>query len=393
MAGLMTTESLRASESGSLPETTLPAPAVRPLPSGPWGEIEVFDIFLEPPDSYTANSTAFNAWRNEIVWAFVASPNALPALLKSAGLNDRQVAKWTDRSRLQITPSGIEIRPTAEEILALAPENRARLYPKIQFARRYNPYRKPFPLKLGGFDQMAADSSGVSPASAGLIRRLTWRNGHIESFSDLSLVLKQAANDEERRRIHKTLMRELAVTARLKLSGQSDLRAITKYWSAGGRNQDFHPLLESVVQTRGVERIDVVHLLPPVPRKLLNTYSNSRMAVGDNLPDCFSTAFSFFADETNERFFDSIAPALLERYERATKPWQFGDVILIFETGNPKFFLHACNYVAGDLVFTKNGQNFGRPWKLAPLRSVFSDYLVADRITANFYRLKPAFRQ
>ena len=109
-------------------------------------------------------------------------------------------------------------------------------------------------------------------------------------------------------------------------------------------------------------------------------------------PDCFWTSFSFFSDEPTDRYFDFVGHILEERYERAERPLQMGDLVLVFDSDTGRW-IHACNYVAGDLVFTKNGRSFGRPWVIQPMREVVEGYLVSERLSVSFFRLRPQFRR
>ena len=138
--------------------------------------------------------------------------------------------------------------------------------------------------------------------------------------------------------------------------------------------------------------LDIVHLMPPVPRGLLNSFPRSEMSVGDEPPDCFSTSMSFFAGEPPSRHLDAIWHVFDERYEKARQPWQFGDLVLMRDPDTSEM-LHACNYIAADIVFSKNGSDPMRPWVLARLRDVMQEYLIHERLSASFYRLKPEFRQ
>ena len=104
------------------------------------------------------------------------------------------------------------------------------------------------------------------------------------------------------------------------------------------------------------------------------------------------TALSFFSDEPPPRFLDSVDLALDERYERATRPWKLGDVLVLSDP-NTGEIVHACNYIAADIVFTKNGITATRPWVLARLSEVMTEYLMSERLSGSFYRLKAEYRR
>ena len=148
----------------------------------------------------------------------------------------------------------------------------------------------------------------------------------------------------------------------------------------------------AVVKTEGVDELDVLHLLPPLPRKLLYTYPDIDLAMDGRFPDCHWTSLNFF-NYTAQSFFlnEKLATtAILERFDKVEPPYHFGD-ILMFMTEN-KEAVHSCTYIAADLVFTKNGRNIVIPWTLAHLKDIENLYAEADgrpmRITA--YRARPA---
>ena len=71
---------------------------------------------------------------------------------------------------------------------------------------------------------------------------------------------------------------------------------------------------------------------------------------------------------------------------------QFGDLILIkdAETGD---WIHACNYIADDLIFTKNGKSMGRAWIISKLSDVVNSYFNTNKIKVSFHRLKTSYSQ
>ena len=264
----------------------------------------------------------------------------------------------------------MEITPPEEVILGLTQAQRARLYPQLMPKNTISPFFQPFTLPNGGIDAVSHRPTGLPPDQIDRIRTLSFTLGSTTRLSDINLLMGKAMNDDERLRILKTLSRASSLSTRLKLHPGTNLQKLTSYWESGGKNKDIGPILESVIRTSGIDHIDLVHLLPPTPRKLLHTYpSPSGEGLGDDLPDCFWTSFAFFADTPPDRHLDFVGHIFNERYERAEKPLQFGDLVLFTKDG-PTDWIHACNYIAGNLVFTKNGMSMGRPWSILPLNEV-----------------------
>jgi hypothetical protein len=69
-----------------------------------------------------------------------------------------------------------------------------------------------------------------------------------------------------------------------------------------------------------------------------------------------------------------------------TKPTRYGD--LIFLTNENGQIIHSAVYIAADLVFTKNGNNFKEPWVLMRMKDLLQTYLVTDPARAVAFRSK-----
>lgn len=359
------------------------------LGQGPWGEIEYTRILLEPPDFQVEISPDYGAHKRRTVWRFPGqSRQAIAGILEKSGFAAKDIELLMDPLHYSGSETGAEIYPTDDQVLGLSPGQRGKLYQQLAAMDSNESYSHPFMLGDRGFDTMSMDS-GLSAEMIGLITGLCYQYYGPVWFADISLVMRRAADDGERWRVLKTLKRQWTMLPVLKISPQSDLVLLSKYWGARGRNKDVLPILRSIAGTEGVESLDIVHLLPPTPRKLVNTYGSHLMAVGREFPNCYWTAFNFFAYEPSNRFLDTklCKDSLNERFQRATSPWETGDLILI--TNPEGEWLHACNYVAGNIVFTKNGYSTGRPWVFEDLNAVLRRYLIAEQVSATFYRLKP----
>jgi hypothetical protein len=150
------------------------------------------------------------------------------------------------------------------------------------------------------------------------------------------------------------------------------------------------PILESILETDGLEEIDITHLLPAMPRKLLYSFPMVGVAAHGRVPDCHWTTLNFFNYNARDVYLDTrMATAnVLENYGRVQGDWKFGDAILFLDrqTGNA---LHSCVYIADEIVFTKNGNNLVTPWVLMPLEEVRKVYAGANPIELVAFRKNP----
>lgn len=363
--------------------------------TGPWGTLIGVPVVLEPGDTLVSKSVHLEKWPEGLHWQFYAdSKEKVAEVLAAAGIPQMTIQKLVSEKYLQVDKSSgrFGIRPPEELFLSLTPEQRSSLYTKLYTVNGQRPLERFFNIAPGGIDTVLRVPHVLPPAQIDRVRKLTWQLGQTNWLADINYILAKAGNDEERFRVIKTVRRQKAVFLHLKI-GSHSISELSDYWKAEGRNKEILPILESVSQTQGVDTLDVVHLLPPFPRKMIYTYpSQQGEGVGRAQPDCFWTSVSFFAESPPDRYFDSVIHQIVvERYVRVSAATaKFGDLILIYEKDTGAA-LHACNYIAGDYVFTKNGINSTRPWVFDTIDSVVKTYLDKD-LTVSFFRLKPEFR-
>ena len=91
--------------------------------------------------------------------------------------------------------------------------------------------------------------------------------------------------------------------------------------------------------------------------------------------DCHWSTMNFFNEVPDDHYNDSayMVKCLLTNYYQIAAPTQYGDVILFLnDEGNNA--VHSAVYLAGDLVFTKNGNNMAQPWMVMHLPELTEKY-------------------
>ena len=153
-------------------------------------------------------------------------------------------------------------------------------------------------------------------------------------------------------------------------------------------------MLLSLVGNCPADGIDLLHILPPTARKLMNTYPSETLLMHGRMPDCHWSSLNFFNHEPREYFLNTRLAAyhVIERYEKVAAPYRYGDV-LVFSQPNGDAY-HSCVHLAGDLVFTKNGENAATPWIMTQLRDLQSVYVEGkgNSIVAYRQRSEPVRR-
>jgi hypothetical protein len=218
----------------------------------------------------------------------------------------------------------------------------------------------------------------IRPEIKDVFRRLTYRQGEVLCFSDLSVLMSYAQSDAEARDLAKLGTRRRAIMAYLMVGLDDDVGVQSAYWSAAYRRKDVLPILTSISQVPGGGRIGLSHLMPAQPRKLIYTYPTLDLATTGRLPDCHWTTFNFFSFHPQNIFLDLrlAANRLLEGYDKVSPPYKYGDALVFLNTAGDA--IHSCTYLCDDLVFTKNGETVSAPWIIAQLEDVRRLYAHLD---------------
>jgi hypothetical protein len=69
-------------------------------------------------------------------------------------------------------------------------------------------------------------------------------------------------------------------------------------------------------------------------------------------------------------------------------PSLFGDILVLTDPQTGKW-LHACVYIADDIVYTKNGDDIIRPWILIKYGDLVARQVNAGEVKVQSWRLRP----
>lgn len=352
---------------------------------GPWGDLEYVRIDIEPPDAFVpAEEISFP----QTHWRFAnMSPEQVTAFFQSCDLSPAQLAELANPQLRATDRSSVVVFPSDELILGLRQTARTQIYSVLATNQENDFHCWPFTYRRDGVEEWF-QHSGLSDATLALTRSLLYPRGATLCFSDLPQVFARTPTVEERRRLLKTLSRHATLIMKLRVTPNTDIAALTQYWARGGRAKDVAPLLESLTKVPGGITVDVAHLIPPFARKRLNTFPEPPADPATRLPDCFWSAFNFFNDPPEERYYDdALWRAELERdYDVVDHP-VLGDLIFLLRPdGSP---LHAAVHIADDVVFTKNGGHHRQPWVLMKWADLVARYPEHYPVQTAIFRHKP----
>ncbi len=352
---------------------------------GPWGKIEYSYVYLEAPEYLLKHVAVPNTVPR---WSFIGGSEAsVKALLSRAGVPPVLAATiLTHVPKTQTNPRAFILFPQVSELEVLSAESRRVIYAEL--AKNPENEFHADPVMIAGSVDEWLDDTGLRAELKSKIRTFCYPRGSVMALSDVRSILSFAESDEEMRHIVRTFSRTRTLVARLKIEPGADLAKIEDYWGLNDRNRGNRPMIESLTESGA--SIDLVHLLPPQPRKLLYTYPPIDLAIQGRMPDCHWTSLNFFNFSPQTYFLDTrlASSHVLQAYTAVAPPYQFGDVLFFLDSKNGNAF-HSCAYVADDIVYTKNGENFLSPWVLTRLDDLKGVYLkdVPSRIQG--YRLKP----
>ncbi|MFT4589910.1 MAG: hypothetical protein ACI9VS_000794 [Candidatus Binatia bacterium] len=337
--------------------------------SGPWGIVEIEKTELVP--SLNSIQVA-DVIPEPASWFFAESDRDTAAsFLESAGLNAAQSRMVQRADRWKAEAKGQTFLSDREFLLGLTPDARRTIYRRLALDER-NPSQR-FPYTFAS-DQMESllQKSGLRESTTEAIRKLLYAKGQSSCLADVHEVFGMCADDLEKQRFIRMLSRHPGVQLRVRLDSGSDLETAVAYWGKGVPEPTVRSLLESLWEADNRASMDVVFFLPPLARNLLHTYPGGDSLVRPNASywNCSWTALNFFAQRPDPRYVDlTLAEEALQQECRLVKADRaFGDVLVWRdELGKP---LHMAVYVAGDVVFTKNGFDAQHPWTLMSMEQM-----------------------
>src|SRR5262249_33268144 len=165
-----------------------------------------------------------------------------------------------------------------------------------------------------------------------------------------------------------------AYLLRLRITPDSDVDGLVKYWGKGGRERFVAPLISSLARVPGGAELNISYLLPPFARLRLYTYPEAWDDPTAAEQDCIFTALNFFKATPDTNFLQQACRERVLNSEYAVigdEP-ALGDLVVL--VGADNHVVHASVYIAEGFVFTKNGANRAQPWVLMKMPDVLAVY-------------------
>src|SRR5260221_8395523 len=205
----------------------------------PCGKIEAIQVPLANSDGVFPDREqrmASSKWFFENM-----SENRLTRFLNSCDLRPSEQRILLDKRTWEIRSDGIMVSPTDQLIWSLTPQSREQIYSVLAKSPTNFPQCFPFRFPLAGLDQRFRHSD-LPIVEVEKIKRLTYTNAGYLCFTDLGVV-KGVFTDDEFKDLIETLYQLPAYLLRLRVTPDSDVEALIKYWGKGGRGKMISPLL------------------------------------------------------------------------------------------------------------------------------------------------------
>ena len=338
---------------------------------GPWGDLEYSTVYLEA-STEQLKSAELPTYDTE--WNFVGyTDEQVAKLFVTTAMPAAILAELLDRAKWRHDTRTVTVVPSNEALLGLPPEARVAIY-SVLTPWEEDPYHhEPVAIIAHSVREWLAHAE-LPEEIVATIEKMSYHRGKNLVFADTPLVLRMVQTEEARLKIRKALSRTPTLMVKLCLTPQSDIAAIAEYWGGSTISRDIEPFLEAVAEN-GTASVDLIHLLPPTPRRVVYTFPGPEFGRTGYYPDCHWTSLNFRNAEPLERLADPLLATayVLDNYSKVQGAYHYGDVIFLMDgpSGNA---VHSCVYLADDLVFTKNGRGPTQPWVVMKLDDVVTYY-------------------
>jgi hypothetical protein len=310
------------------------------------------------------------------------------AFLRETGIDPGQIGgpeAWVQAA------NGIILRPGDELLRSLSPEVRQAFYPGLLSLAGDRSHLSEFVIDRGAFRENTTGLD-IPERIIELVESHSVTLGRKTLFAETAFAMKLAGDPSTKLRTLKALSRSRSLLGRLRVDAETPLEEVAAWWTAGPNRARAMPMLQAALRMRGVDSIDLLHLLPPVPRRLLNTYPELREVINGISPDCYWAAMNFFSETASSRYLDESIPRqyyFVEDFDTVSPPRQFGDVVVLVNRPENRF-VHAYVHIADDIVYSKNGSGKFFPHVLMQEEDLLQRYLESEDLVTEIYRYRIA---
>ncbi len=370
----------------------------------PWGCLEINDFPLEISDELLpplSPELQQSRW-----WFPDRAPAQVAELFRSCGLEAGEAsqllegAEWEAKlpgPRYQrnggvgltdLVSAGVWVLPNAAQVLALPPGARQRLYPMLAQNDQNSSQRGAFRFAPQDWAQRLL-TADLPADKVNWVQRMAYTNEGTVCLADLE-ALRTVFTTNEQRTLLKILYRTPTLLLRVRISSESDVDRLARYWGPVGRAWHLKPFLTGLTKSPGAKAISVSFFMPAFARTRLYTFPDPATHPAAPRQDCLWTALNFFNEQPDDRYLQSdyAERALRTQYETNSRAPAYGDVIALANPGGG--LVHLSVFLADDIVFTKNGAGSLQPWVLMRLPEMVMRFRALGPVVPVIYHRKAA---
>ena len=359
---------------------------------GPWGEIYTVPFVIAAPEELLPVRTIESGGTH---WLFKNSTVLeVSHLLESASLPEDQRDALLAPTVAQLKGIDLELTPTPGMVAALPDKARAAIYRKLaQFPENRSAFF--FVHKDTLADRF--DDSGIAKDTLALFHTFCCEHGDYLVFGGLPAMLAQLPSYEEKVRFVKALTRQKTMLIRLRVTKDSDLKTLSRYWGKGVWASNIRTILESLERVPGGTFASIMTLLPPLPASQLYFYpivQSNPLNGPAVVRDCHWTSLNFFRDTTDTKPVETanFTQELAADYFPIAGDPSYGDILIL--TNPDGEILHSAVFIADDIVFTKNGATAIYPWMFSTVADLLKQYTFhapdGQQLVLRYFRNKGA---
>lgn len=357
---------------------------------GDWGILEVEEQTIEPSQYlffHDITQKAYNKWRFPGM-----NRENVRVIFEDAGVAKEKVDILLAGAQDLDDQEGIMVMPSPEVQASFPPEVRSRLYQAIGMIPGNYFLRDAFYYKCKTPEEWFK-GSGLPESITRMVIPLMYKRNHYHYFNDLHLVIPKIASPVKRVRLQQILRRSRILKARLRIPSDQNISALKLYWEGGARDSQIEAIVNAEKNAPGTGTIDIVYFLPPFASARLYTFVNPYRFPDWKNMDCHWTALNFFNEIPDDRFGkEDINIHIKSLYKEVKSAPEFGDFMIFVNQDG--VIVHSCNYIAADIVFTKNGKGVTNPFSLAYLQDVIEIYEdINGPLEVVYFRLKTRFTE
>ena len=351
---------------------TLDSELGTPLRPGPWGELYSVPVTISAPEELLPVQAIESAG---VHWFFKdLDRQQLERFLTASGVESSLTAMLMGSTREVPGTDTIEMQPTSAAVIAIPDSARKKIYQRLARIPENN-VALFYIHKDTLADRIREDS--LSEKTIALFHKLSIEHGSYLVFGGLPALLAETPDSQEKTRFLKSLTRQKTMLLRLRVTKDSDIAALTKYWGKGPYAPNVHSKLDALREVHGGTFCSLLAILPPLPTAQAYNYPITLNQQSGSVLlnfDCHRTSLSFFHDAAGPEpadpsyFTREIAPS----YSPVSDSPRFGDLLLM-ATPNDEI-IHSAVFIADNIFFTKNGSTAIYPWMFARLSDLLKQY-------------------